>query len=93
VAEHVGVRELRNNTAAAVRRAGAGERLVVTVDGRPTAQLGPLDPVGGEVTLADLAARGLVVAPRRTGPATAPENTALWTGTRVGRVVREVRGG
>ena len=30
--ERVGVRELRNNVAAVVRRAGAGERIVVGVD-------------------------------------------------------------
>ncbi len=42
VLERVGVRELRNSVAAVVRRAAAGERLVITVDGRPAAQLGPL---------------------------------------------------
>src|SRR5512138_707827 len=41
--ERVGVRELRNNVAAVVRRAAAGERVVVTVDGVPVAQLGPLE--------------------------------------------------
>jgi len=63
--EQVGIRELRNQTASAVRRAGAGERIVITVDGRPVAQLGPLEPTDGEATLADLVSRGLLVAPRR----------------------------
>ena len=45
--ERVGIRELRNNVAAVVRRAGAGERIVVTVDGVPAAQLGPLEATGG----------------------------------------------
>lgn len=35
-------RELRNNVSEVLRRAEAGERLVVTVDGRPVAELGPV---------------------------------------------------
>ncbi|MEL7208058.1 MAG: type II toxin-antitoxin system prevent-host-death family antitoxin [Actinomycetota bacterium] len=61
----VGIRDLRNQVAAVVRRAGAGERLVVTVDGRPVAQLGPLQPDRTGVTLWDLAAAGLIEPPRR----------------------------
>ena len=66
----IGTRELRANLAAALRQVGAGERLVITVDGRPVAQLGPLEPTGSP-TLADLAASGLVEppAPRRSRPA------------------------
>jgi prevent-host-death family protein len=39
----VSARDLRNHTAAVLRRAEAGERLRVTVSRRPVAQLGPLD--------------------------------------------------
>lgn len=35
----VASRELRNDTAAVVRRAAAGEEIVITVNGRPAAQL------------------------------------------------------
>ncbi len=35
-------RELRNNVSEVLRRAEGGERLTITVDGRPVAQLGPL---------------------------------------------------
>src|SRR3954464_15503095 len=63
----IGVRELRNDVAAVVRRAAAGERVVVTVDGRPVAQLGPLEPTGAP-TLDDLVASGHVRAPRRPPP-------------------------
>ncbi len=35
-------RELRNDVAGVLRRAEAGERLVITVGGRPVAELGPL---------------------------------------------------
>jgi prevent-host-death family protein len=43
MAEHdVSVRELRNHTAAVLKRVEAGERLRVTVDRRPVAELVPL---------------------------------------------------
>lgn len=67
----VGIRELRNDVAAVVRRAAAGERIVVTVDGRPVAQLGPLEPAGVP-TLDDLIASGHVVAARHAAPDTPP---------------------
>lgn len=35
-------RELRNDVAGVLRRAEAGERLVITVSGRPVAELGPV---------------------------------------------------
>jgi prevent-host-death family protein len=40
--EDVSVRELRNHTAEVLRRVERGERLVVTVDRRPVAELVPL---------------------------------------------------
>jgi prevent-host-death family protein len=42
VTDEVSVRELRNHTAAVLRRVEAGERLRVTVHGRPVAELVPL---------------------------------------------------
>ena len=42
VSDEVSVRELRNHTAAVLRRVEAGERLRVTVDRRPVAELSPL---------------------------------------------------
>jgi antitoxin (DNA-binding transcriptional repressor) of toxin-antitoxin stability system len=88
----LGIRQLRSDVAAAVRRAGAGERIVVTVGGRPLAQLGPLDAPAGQVHLDDLIARGLVLAPRRRDPFVAPEPVPVWTGARLDRLLREVRG-
>ena len=38
------VRELRNNVSQVLRRVEAGERLRVTVSGRPVAELLPLSP-------------------------------------------------
>lgn len=42
VPDEVSVRQLRNHTAEVLRRVEAGERLRVTVDRRPVAELGPL---------------------------------------------------
>jgi antitoxin (DNA-binding transcriptional repressor) of toxin-antitoxin stability system len=88
----VGIRELRSDLAARVRRAGAGERVVIRVGGRPIAQLGPLDDATGQVTLADLAARGLITPPRRTRNFHPPEAIMIWQGTRLDRVLRDIRG-
>ncbi|MEO9224062.1 MAG: type II toxin-antitoxin system prevent-host-death family antitoxin [Acidimicrobiales bacterium] len=91
--DRLGIRNLRNQTTAAVRRAGAGERIVVTVDGRPIAQLGPLEATGGPATLADLAARGLVLAPRRPDRQEPDDTIDLRTGTRLDRLTADLRGG
>ncbi len=37
-----GLRELRQHASALIRRAEAGERIVVTVSGRPVAEIGPV---------------------------------------------------
>lgn len=36
-------RELRNNVSDVLRRAEGGQRFTITVDGRPVAQLGPIE--------------------------------------------------
>lgn len=41
--QSIAQRELRNASAAILRRAEGGERFVITVDGRPVAVLGPYD--------------------------------------------------
>ena len=89
--ESIGVRDLRADLAASLRRAESGERLVVTVGGRPVAQLAPLGDDGGAATLDALAARGLVVSPAR---ADRPEPAAaipLWAGARLDRILSEIR--
>lgn len=42
--DEVGLREMRQNASDLVRRAEAGERLTITVAGRPAAVLGPVAP-------------------------------------------------
>ena len=90
--ESIGVRELRNNVAAVLRRAAAGERIVVTVDGVPSAQLGPLEPTA-RPTLDDLVATGLVRPPQRagTGPIE-PVPIDVAVDIRIDDVLTELRG-
>jgi prevent-host-death family protein len=64
VVERVALRELRNHTSRVVRRASAGERIIITVDGVPTAQIVPLDAGTIEPTLDELIAQGRLLAPR-----------------------------
>lgn len=61
--ERIGIRELRNDVSRVVRRAKAGERLVVTVDGVPAAQIGPLTDRLKGTTVEDLVAAGLLRPP------------------------------
>ncbi len=42
----------------------AGERIVITIDGVPAAQLGPLNSGEHAMSIADLIAAGLVEAPK-----------------------------
>lgn len=90
--DQIGARELRAHLAAALRQAGDGERVIITVDGRPVAQLGPLEPSGAP-TLPDLAAAGLIDPPRRGDRPHAPEALDAAVDVRLDRVLTEVRGG
>ena len=89
--ERVGIRELRNHVAAVVRRAGAGERIVVTVDGVPAAQLGPLDAPAAP-TLDDLVAAGLADPPGRRDRPAPPLVEDAPVDVRPERVLDELRG-
>jgi prevent-host-death family protein len=84
------VRALRADLAAAVRRAAQGERIVVTVGGRPSAQLGPLDERAPD--LDRLIASGAVVAPRRSTAWRPPPPVPVWSGVRIDRALAELRG-
>lgn len=87
------VRTLRAELASALRRAEAGERIVVTVGGRPVAQLGPVETVADQQpTIDDLVARGLLVRSRRDDRPAPTLTVPLWAGARLDRLLREVRG-
>jgi antitoxin (DNA-binding transcriptional repressor) of toxin-antitoxin stability system len=84
------VRTLRAGLATAVRRAAHGERIVVTVSGRPAAQLGPL---GGQAPDLDrLVVSGAVVPPRRRTPWRPPAPVPVWAGVRIDRALADLRG-
>jgi len=84
------IRALRADLAAAVRRAAQGERIVVTVGGRPTAQLAALDDQAPD--LDRLVASGAVIPPRRTSPWRPPAPVSVWSGVRIDRALVELRG-
>jgi prevent-host-death family protein len=67
--ERIGIRELRNYASRVVARARAGERIIITVDGVPAAEIGPLSGPPRERSLEELVAAGLVIPPRQTGDA------------------------
>ena len=87
----VGIRQLRSDVATFVRRAGSGEHLVISVGGRPTAQLGPVAAPEGFVRLSDLIARGAVIAPRRSGPWHLVAPIPVRAGQRLDRALRDIR--
>ena len=67
--------------------------MLVTVGGRPVAQLGPLEPVAGEPpTLDQLIASGQLIAPRRSDPPRPTEPIPAYAGVRLDRQLRELRG-
>ena len=91
--ERLGIRELRGRLTSLVRRAGAGERVVITIAGRPVAQLGPVEPASASPTIDDLVARGLLEPARRGDrPADPAVRVDNWTGRRLDHALREVRG-
>ncbi len=85
-----GIRALRADLADAVRRASAGERTIVTAHGRPVAQLAPLDEASPDIER--LVAAGALVPPRRAGDWRPPTPVAIWSGVRIDRALRELRG-
>lgn len=67
--------------------------MVITIAGRPVAQLGPVEPTDSQITLDDLVARGLLEPSRRGDRPVEPDvRVDSWTGGRLDRALREVRG-
>lgn len=81
----MGIRELRDNLTAAVRRVRAGETIEVTHDGEPVALLTPIP----RDTLARLAAEGRVTLPRRS--LALPPLRRSKTGRSTAEVLDEIR--
>ncbi len=95
--DRVGIRQLRASLAGLVKRAATGERIVITVDGRPTAQLAPLGR-GLDPTLDDMAAAGLIEPPRQggaddgSGRAEMPNPIAVPADVGLDRLLDQIRG-
>ena len=89
--ERIGIRELRNNTSRVVRKAMGGERVVITIDGVPAAQLGPLNDGTGSAAVEDLIGAGLLRAPRASAPAPAPRPVPAPPGRSTTEILREQR--
>jgi prevent-host-death family protein len=85
-----GIRELRSGLAEAVRRAASGDRTVITAHGRPVAQLAPLDEAAPDIER--LVSSGSLIAPRRSGAWRAPQPVGVWSGVRIDRALKELRG-
>ena len=89
----IGIREFRERSATFIKRAGAGEQIIITVSGDPVATLGPINPATTqEITLIDLVANGAVVAPRRRDKYQLPAAVTIHSGSRIDQTLREVRG-
>jgi antitoxin (DNA-binding transcriptional repressor) of toxin-antitoxin stability system len=63
---------------------------VITAHGRPVAQLAPLDEAAPDIDR--LVAAGALVPPRRSGDWRSPAPVAVWSGVRIDRALRELRG-
>lgn len=92
IGTHIGTRELRANLASYLRAAQSGHRVVVTVDGQPVAELGPVGGVAGRGSLDALVATGLIAAPHRTDRPSGPAPTPLPAGSTSERALMELRG-
>jgi prevent-host-death family protein len=89
----IGIRDLRQQASTCIRRAGAGERIIVTVSGEPAAILGPVEaPPSGSPLIADLIASGALIAPRRTGAFRLGDPIIVHSGARIDQLLRQVRG-
>ena len=91
----IGIRELRADLAAHVRRAAGGETTVISIAGTPAAALTPLamsDEPSGDAHLSSLVASGAVIAPRRSDGRVADGTVTTWANVRLDRLLREIRG-
>ena len=89
--ERIGVRELRIQASRVVRRARAGERMIITVDGVPAAEIGPVSVTQATSTIEGLIARGLVSPARVSGPPVPPAPVPAPSGRSSRDVLRELR--
>tara|TARA_B100000965_G_scaffold337780_1_gene304724 strand:+ start:79 stop:375 length:297 start_codon:yes stop_codon:yes gene_type:complete len=89
---HVGTRDLRANLAHHLRSAEAGHTILVTIDGKLVAQLGPIEQVDENPSVDALIASGLVEAPTNSNRQRPKVIFDLPAGLSSDRALREIRG-
>jgi prevent-host-death family protein len=89
--DRVGIRELRNYASRVVARARAGERILITVDGVPAAEIGPVRRTGARMTMEELIAAGHVIPPSATTPPPPPPKFKLPDGVTSMDILDEIR--
>jgi len=89
--ERIALRELRNQASRVVRRARAGERLIITVDGVPAAEIGPVRAAERATSLDELIATGAVVVARTRTPPPLPMPARVPSGRSSSDVLAELR--
>jgi prevent-host-death family protein len=91
----IGIRQLRADLAAHVRRAAGGETTVISIGGTPVAALTPLamsDEPLSAAHLSSLVTSGALIAPRRSDGRLAEGTVSTWANVRLDRLLREIRG-
>ncbi len=88
----VGTRDLRANLAHHLRSAEAGHTILVTIDGKLVAQLGPVEQVDENPSVDALIASGLVEAPTNSNRQRPNVIFDLPAGLSSDRALREIRG-
>jgi len=82
---------LRKELAGFLRRAKNGERMIITVDGKPIAQIGPLEP-NGSLDMDQLVASGLVNEPTSVSSTNKPAQMAFPIDVSIETILLEMRG-
>ncbi|MEP7045150.1 MAG: hypothetical protein ABI949_00645 [Ilumatobacteraceae bacterium] len=91
----IGIRQLRADLTAHVRRAAGGETTIISIAGAPAAALAPLatrDDASGTAHLSSLVVSGALIPPRRPDGRVAEGTVSTWANVRLDRLLREIRG-
>ena len=89
--ERIAVRELRNQVSRVVCRARAGERMLITVDGVPVAEIGPVRATDRGTSLPELIATGAVTGPRSRTAARPPRPVPAPSGRLSSSILNDLR--